>query len=70
VLYWLAVVLSPVYWAYRAVRAGATDLPDYTGYRMDYVEDPWRACVALVVQLAVLLALTTCFLRQKDWRRG
>jgi ABC-type multidrug transport system ATPase subunit len=70
ILYWLAVVISPVYWAFRAVRVGSTDLPEYTGYRMDYVEDPWRAIAALVVQLVVLLALTTWFLRRKDVRRN
>jgi ABC-type multidrug transport system ATPase subunit len=69
-LYWLAVILSPVYWAYRAVRTGTTDLPDYTGYRMDYAELPWVACLALAVQGAVLLALTAWFLKAKDLRRG
>jgi hypothetical protein len=70
VLYWLAVILSPVYWAFRAVRTGTNDLPDYSGYRMEYNEEPWIACAALAIQLVVLLGLTTWFLRSKDVRRG
>jgi ABC-type multidrug transport system ATPase subunit len=69
VLFALAVVFSPVYWAFRAARTGATTLPDYSGVRMDYTEDPWIACAAMVVQMAVLLALTTWLLRRKDIRR-
>jgi ABC-type multidrug transport system ATPase subunit len=70
ILFVLAVVLSPVYWAFRAVRKGTTTLPEYSGYQMGYVEEPLIACAALVVQLVVLLLLTTWFLRQKDARRG
>jgi ABC-type multidrug transport system ATPase subunit len=70
VLYWLAVVLSPVYWAFRGIRRGTSDLPDYSGYQMDYTEDPWLACGVLVVQLIALLLMTTLFLRSKDLHRG
>jgi ABC-type multidrug transport system ATPase subunit len=70
VLYILAVVLSPVYWAFRAVRKGTNDLPDYSGYRMDYTENPWFACAMLVAQLAVLMILTAWFLRRKDVQRA
>jgi ABC-type multidrug transport system ATPase subunit len=70
VLYWLAVTLSPVYWAFRAVRVGTNELPEYSGYRMDYLEEPWVACAVLALQMAVLLALTTWFLRGKDVRRA
>ena len=70
VLYWLAVVFSPVYWAFRAVRQGTNELPDYSGYRMDYNEDPWLACGVMLIQLTVLLALTTWVLRRKDLHRA
>jgi ABC-type multidrug transport system ATPase subunit len=69
-LYLLAVVLSPVYWAFRAVRVGTNDLPEYSGYRMDYPENPWLAAGALVLQLVALLVLTTWFLRRKDVRHA
>ncbi len=70
VLYWLAVVLSPVYWAFRAIRLGAHDLPDYSGYQMDYDDNPWLACAVMGVQMGVLLVLTTVFLRRKDVHRS
>jgi ABC-type multidrug transport system ATPase subunit len=69
VLYLLAVVLSPVYWAFRAVRRGTHDLPDYSGYQTDYSDDPLLAGSVLVVQLMVLLILTAWFLRRKDVQR-
>jgi ABC-type multidrug transport system ATPase subunit len=69
VLFWLAVVFSPVYWAFRAARTGATELPDYTSVRMDYVENPWIAAGAMGVQLTVMLLLTTLLLRRKDVQR-
>ena len=70
VLYWLAVVLSPVYWAFRAIRLGVNDLPDYSGYQMDYDDNPWLACAVMGVQLVLLLVLTTVFLRRKDIHRS
>jgi hypothetical protein len=69
VLYLLAVVLSPVYWAFRAIRRGTHDLPDYSGYRTDYSDDPLLAGSVLVLQLVVLLTLTAWFLRRKDVQR-
>ena len=69
VLYLLAVVLSPVYWAFRGVRRGTHDLPDYSGYQTDYSDDPLFAGGVLVVQLVVLLMLTAWFLRRKDVQR-
>jgi ABC-type multidrug transport system ATPase subunit len=70
VLYALAVVLSPVYWAFRAVRKGTNTLPDYSGYQTDYHENPYFACGILLVQLVVLLILTAWFLRRKDVQRA
>jgi hypothetical protein len=65
-IYWLAVTLSPVYWAYRAVRRGATALPEGDYYRMNYDDSVWICCVALAVQMVVLLLLTAWALRRKD----
>jgi ABC-type multidrug transport system ATPase subunit len=66
VLYWLAVTLSPVYWAFRAVRVGECELPKDMYYRMDYDDSLWIPCVALIVQILVLLLLTAWFLKKKD----
>jgi ABC-type multidrug transport system ATPase subunit len=70
-LWWLAILLSPAYWAYRVVRAGETSIlpPDFPGH-MDYNDSVWIGCVALLIQTAVLLLLTAWFLRQKDVRKA
>jgi ABC-type transport system involved in multi-copper enzyme maturation permease subunit len=68
-LYVLAELLSPAYWAYRAVQRGATTLPQDLPWHMDYNDSVWIACVALVVQTVVLLLLTVIFLRAKDLRK-
>jgi hypothetical protein len=65
-LYYLAVVLSPVYWAYRAVHLGAGSLPDFFPAHVDYEDALWLPCLALALQTAVLLLLTARFLRLKD----
>ncbi len=44
----LAMVLSPVYWAYRAVHLGANQLPDAIPSRVDYGDNLWLPCAALV----------------------
>jgi ABC-type multidrug transport system ATPase subunit len=65
-LHWLAVVLSPVYWAYRAVHCGAWDLPsNFPGFAIHPDEIHWP-CLALVVQTGLLLLLTAIALRRKD----
>jgi hypothetical protein len=69
-LYWSAVVLSPVYWAFRAARRGATTMPHDLPYFMQYNDSPLLASAALVVQTAVLLALAAWALKQKDARTG
>ena len=66
VIWGLAVTLSPVYWAYRAARRGATELPPSSYYHMTYDDSVWICCVALAVQIAVLLLLTAWSLRRKD----
>ncbi|HEX5269332.1 MAG TPA: ATP-binding cassette domain-containing protein, partial [Gemmataceae bacterium] len=62
----LAMALSPVYWAYRGIHRGATRLPPELPMHMEYDDRVWIACVALLVQTVVLLALTAWFLRRKD----
>lgn len=65
-LYYLAALLSPVYWAYRAIHLGANQLPeDFPGY-VDYPDGISLPCVALVAQMAVLLVLTWWFMKRKD----
>jgi ABC transport system ATP-binding/permease protein len=65
----LAMVLSPVYWAYRGIHQGTTTLPPELPMHMDYNEQVWIPCVALLVQTVVLLGLTAWFLRRKDMGR-
>jgi ABC transport system ATP-binding/permease protein len=69
-LYWIALVASPVYWAFRAVRTGETTLPPDLPLRMDYDDALWIPCAALVVQTAVLLLGAAAALKIKDRQRG
>jgi ABC-type multidrug transport system ATPase subunit len=69
-LHGLALVLSPVYWAFRGIHRGATELPPVLSFHADYDDSVWIACAALAVQAIVLLALTAWFLRRKDVGRG
>jgi ABC-type multidrug transport system ATPase subunit len=69
-LHTIALTLSPAYWAYRAVRRGASYLPGYVPGHSTFNDSVWLACGALLVQLTVLLLLTAWFLRQKDVRRA
>jgi ABC-type multidrug transport system ATPase subunit len=65
-LYYLAALLSPVYWGYRAVHRGANELPpDFPGY-VDYLDGIGLPSLALVMQMFVLLALTWWFMKRKD----
>jgi hypothetical protein len=63
----LAMALSPVYWAYRALHRGATTIlpPDFP-FHQDYNDSVVLACGVLAVQMAVLVAATVWFLRRKD----
>jgi ABC-type multidrug transport system ATPase subunit len=67
VLHVLAVTISPVYWAYRAVHRGSTMVlpPDFP-LRQSYNDSVTLACAALAVQMLVLLLATAWFLRRKD----
>jgi ABC-type multidrug transport system ATPase subunit len=66
VLHWLAVTLSPVYWAYRAVHLGAHEVPRGFPGRTDYEDGLGLPCLALSVQMVLLLVLTAWFLKRKD----
>src|SRR5262249_4395512 len=69
-LFATAALLSPAYWAYRAVRRGACELPADFYYRMDYDDSVWIACAALAVPVVALLLATGWFLRGRDLERG
>ncbi len=66
-LSYLAMALSPVYWAYRAVRLGAHDLvpPKFPGH-VPYEDGVALPCAALAAQALIMLGLTAWFLRRKD----
>jgi ABC-type multidrug transport system ATPase subunit len=70
-LYYIAVLFSPAYWAYRAVHCGAGTILtlDFPGH-MDYADNVWLPVAALTVQTAVFLALAAWFLRRKDLHRA
>jgi hypothetical protein len=64
----LACTLSPVYWAYRGIQRGADELPEYHPMHQTTPSSVGLACVALSIQLLILLAATGWFLRRKDAR--
>jgi hypothetical protein len=65
-LYWLAAILSPVYWAYRAVHLGASSLPAGFPGHVDYPDTVLLPCEALIAQTVVLLAFTAWCLRRRE----
>jgi ABC-type multidrug transport system ATPase subunit len=67
-LSWVAMLLSPVYWAYRAARTGETELPDVLPMHMDYDDTLWLPCAVLLAQTVVLFLATMWMLRRKDAR--
>jgi ABC-type multidrug transport system ATPase subunit len=69
-LYVGAVVASPAYWGYRAVRTGETSLPPDFPWYANYDDSLWLPCAALALQTLALLALTAWFLRRKDRVKG
>jgi ABC-type multidrug transport system ATPase subunit len=66
VLHYLAAMLSPVYWAYRAVHRGAHDLPESFPFHVPYADAVALPCQALLIQTAALLLLTAWFLKRKS----
>ena len=69
VLLWLAMLLSPAYWAFRAARTGETELPADFPMRMDYDDSLWIPCAVLLAQTVIMLLATAWLLRRKDLRR-
>ena len=65
-----AVLLSPAYWGFRAVRRGATTLPADLPFTMSYNDSVGLACLALALQAVALLVLSAWALRQKDVHRA
>jgi ABC-type multidrug transport system ATPase subunit len=65
-LHYLAITLSPVYWAFRAVHLGAAQLPRGFPLRVNYEDGLWLPCRALILQTVLLLLLTAWFMRRKD----
>ena len=67
-----AMTLSPAFWAYDAIRSGAAAVPDYIPELKppNTPDDLWLPCIALSIQIVVLLLATAWFLRQKDVRRA
>jgi ABC transport system ATP-binding/permease protein len=70
ILYVMAALGSPVYWAFRAIHRGATEFPPDFPYYMDYRDSVWLSCAGLLAQTAVLLLATAWCLRRKDVRRA
>ncbi len=65
-LFWLAALFCPVYWAFRAVHLGANILPEgFPGYAPD-ADGIGLPCLALAGQALVLLAMTYVALRMKE----
>jgi ABC-type multidrug transport system ATPase subunit len=65
-LHLLAMTLSPVYWAYRAIHLGASELPKGFPGHVSYTDGLKLPCEALVLQTVVLLLLTAWFLKRKE----
>jgi hypothetical protein len=69
-LYAVAFVASPVYWAFRAIHRGAGHFPPDFPYYMDYNDSVGLTCGVLAAQTAALLLATAWFLRRQDVRRA
>jgi ABC-type multidrug transport system ATPase subunit len=62
----LAMGLSPVYWAYRAVHLGAGSLPPAFPGHVDYADGLALPCIALAAQTFVMLGVTAWALWRKE----
>jgi hypothetical protein len=65
VMFWLAAIGSPVYWAYRAVRHGGHEFPESFPYFVSYHERALLPCQVLAVETIIMLLVTAWFLRRK-----
>jgi ABC transport system ATP-binding/permease protein len=66
----LSMIISPVYWAFRAIHLGAKNLPEGFPQRVPYDDSVLWPCLALTLQLILLLAGTVWCLRRKDLGEG
>ena len=67
VLEYLAWVLSPEYWAFRAIRMGETKLPPIMeDNRMVYDDTLWLPAAVLIAETVVMLLAAGWFLGRKD----
>jgi hypothetical protein len=62
----IAVTLSPVYWAFRGVRTGETEMPLALPAATRYDDALWIPCAAMAAQTTFLLVLAAACLRGKD----
>ncbi|HEY7315805.1 MAG TPA: ABC transporter permease, partial [Gemmataceae bacterium] len=65
-LAYLAMALSPVYWAYRGVHLGAGTLPSGFPGHVDHADGLLLPCVVLAIQTMLMLAATGWALRRKE----
>jgi hypothetical protein len=65
-LVYLAMALSPVYWAYRAVHLGAGTLPSGFPGHVEHTDGLQLPCIVLAIQTIVMLAATGWALRRKE----
>jgi hypothetical protein len=64
-LYWTAALSAPVYWAYRALHLGATELPvGFPGHRVE-ADGILLPLLALTLQGTVLAIATVVMMRRK-----
>lgn len=70
VLWFLAAVFSPVYWAYRAVHTGTSELPSFISYHMDYPDSFVLPGAVMLLEIVLFLGTTAWFLKQKDVNRA
>jgi hypothetical protein len=65
VMFYLAAVASPVYWAYRGARHGGQGFPETFPFYVPYPDDATLPCLVLAGQTIGMLLLTAWFLRRK-----
>jgi hypothetical protein len=65
----IAMLLSPAYWAFRAIRTGEAELPVDFPVRMDYDDTLWIPLAIMAGQMILLLVGTMWLLHRKDARR-
>jgi hypothetical protein len=61
-----AMLVSPVYWGFRAVHLNTRTLPEKLPGYADHLDDIWMPCGALLLQSVILLVLAVAYLKRKD----